>query len=184
MKRLLISALALAAALPALAGKLADFTDGKGRAGTWSPPREVVAQPDAEVIDDAEVSSGKALKAVTSALQGERRFSRYDVVVKLEPGEAAKAKKIDFDVRIGDPKAFGWGGVFFFKEKRGKEHVARVLRRNDFTVGKWQHFSIPVNELVNTKNTGITADEAGQLVLSFFYYAPVEIRVANIEFIE
>ena len=187
MKKVMIALLALAAVSPLAAEKLADFTDGMGRVSVWSPPREVTAPPKAEVVDDAEVASGKALKAMTSALTEGRKFTRYDVVVKLDEGQAAKvaAKNIAFDVRIGDEKAFGWGLVFFFKAKRGPEHIAKtIITRGTFTAGKWCHFSVPVSELKNTKNTGITLEEAGTLVLTFFYYAPVEIRVANIEFTE
>lgn len=187
MKQMMIALLALAAVAPLAAEKLADFTEGMGRVTVCSPAREVVAQPKAEVVDDAGVSSGKALKVMTPALAEGRKFSRYDVVVKLDEGQAAKAaeKNIAFDLWFGDAKAFGWGGVFFFKAKRGQQHIAKPLRRNkDFVVGQWCHFSVPVSELKNPKPSVITLDEAGMLVLSFFYYAPVEIRVANIEFTE
>ena len=186
MKKILVALMALAAVAPLAAEKLADFADGMGRVSVCSPMREVVAQPKAEVVDDAGVASGKALKVTTSELAEGRKFSRYDVVVKLDEGQAANAaaKNIAFDVWIGDPKAFGWGGVFFFKAKRGQGHIAKTLKRNVFTTGKWCHFNIPVSELKNPKASVITLDEAGMLVLTFFYYAPVEIRVANIEFAE
>ena len=111
MKLFSIALLALIAVSPLAAEKLADFTDGMGRVSVWSPPREVVAQPKAEVVDDAGVSSGKALKVMTPKPKEGSKFTRYDVVLKLDEGQAAKAaaKNIAFDVWIGDPKAFGWG---------------------------------------------------------------------------
>ena len=187
MKQMLIALMVLAAVAPLAAEKLADFTEGMGRVSVWSPPREVVAQPKAEVVDDAGVASGKALKVMTSKPTAGSKFTRYDVVLKLDEGQAAKAaaKNIAFDVWIGDAKAFGWGLVFFFKAKRGAEHIAKtIITSKTFTAGQWCHFKVPVSELKNSKNTGITLDEAGLLVLTFFYYAPVEIRVANIEFAE
>ena len=79
MKKVMIALLALAAVSPLAAEKLADFTDGMGRVSVWSPPREVTAPPKAEVVDDAEVASGKALKTAL-AMAKAMGFTRAGVL--------------------------------------------------------------------------------------------------------
>lgn len=183
MKKILVALLALAAVAPLSAEKLADFTGGMGRVSIISSKAEVVALPQTEVVDDAGVASGKALKLMLSEPQEGRKFARCDVVVNLDAGQAAKAKKIAFDLQLGSKKAFGWSVVYLFKEKR-RGSIAKSLKPKLFTGGEWQHFDVPVSEMENPKGKAITPDEAAMLVISFFYFAPMEIRIANIEFTE
>ena len=134
MKKVLTALLALAAVSPLAAEKLADFTDGMGRASIIASKAEAVALPQTEVVDDAGVASGKALKVQVAAPVEGRQVARCDVVVKLDAGQAAKAKKIGFDLWLGSKKAFGWSVVYLFKEKR-RGAIAKSLKPKLFTGG-------------------------------------------------
>ena len=179
MKKIFVALMALAAVAPLAAGTLADFSEGMGRVTTSASPKNFVERAEIGIVDDADAPTGKALRAKLSDKKEGVKFARYDVIVRLKPEEAAKIREIAFDVRMSDRKAFGWTVIYFFKKSRTVDCLKRVIANKAFKIGEWQHFSFPIDSL-GKEGQGIEMSEAGQFVITFFTYGPLEISVANI----
>ena len=183
MKKMVVALMALAV-LPLAAGTLADFSEGMGRATTSASPKNFVERPEIEIVDDVDAPNGKALRAKLSDKKEGVKFARYDVIVRISPEEAPKIREVAFDVKVSDRKAFGWTVVYFFRKNRGLDCLKRVIANGkNFKIGEWQHFSFPVSTF-GKEGKGIGIGEAGQFVITFFTYGPVEINVANITYKE
>ena len=181
MKKTLLFVLA-ALTLPLCAGELADFSSGLGRVVLAGKP--FFTEPyEPEFIEDAIAPApAKVLKVKLAAPK--EKSARFDVAVLISAEEAAKAKALSFDVRADNPASVWWISLYFFPQKRVKEHlIAPSGLWRGTKPNEWKHLEVPVDKF-SAKGGEMQITDARQVCLSFFCYGPVELQFANIKLLE
>ena len=182
MKTTLSLLLALAA-LPLLAGQLADFNSGLGRVLLAGKPGFEDGFECSFQEDAIAPAPGKVLRVALSTPK-QKPHARFDVSVMISPEEAAAVKALAFDVRADKPAAVSWVSLYFFPAKRVKVHmIAPSGTWRGAKPNEWKHVEIPVSAF-KVLGGEMKIEDARQVCLSFFCNAPVELEFANIRLIE